>query len=85
MKVEVEQAIRVKSIALDIVEEVMKDQSRFNEKDLKHATELLARCVCDMVNLYTGLSEDHETTLKGTVTKAKVSYNSIMTYKKHFV
>jgi hypothetical protein len=77
MNYKTEQALRVKSIALDIIEEIVQDEKKFPNRDLKQSTELLARCICDLVNVYTNITEDHEVTLKGTVIKAKVSYNSL--------
>ncbi|MGM0844394.1 MAG: hypothetical protein ACQEUT_05405 [Bacillota bacterium] len=82
MNIEKEQALKVKSIALDIIEELLKDESHFKEKDLKHTAEMLSRCVCDLVNIYTGITEAHESALQGTVTKAKISYNSIIANKQ---
>ncbi|MCA1056632.1 hypothetical protein LCM10_16740 [Rossellomorea aquimaris] len=78
MKYETEQALRIKSLAMDVIEALMKDQSDYEQKDLKQATELFARCVCDLVNVYTNISEDHDTTLRGTVVKAKVGYNALV-------
>ncbi len=72
-----EQAIRVKSIALDIIEDLLKEDSEYDGKSLKQSSELLARCICDLVNVYTGVTEDVESTLKGTIIKAKVSHNSL--------
>ncbi|MBN8191665.1 hypothetical protein JI667_05815 [Bacillus sp. NTK074B] len=76
MKYETEQALRVKSLALDVMEELMKDEER-NVQELKQLSELFSRCICDLVNVYTNTSEDHETTLKGTVIKAKIGYNLV--------
>ncbi|MGF2615443.1 hypothetical protein FZC84_18115 [Rossellomorea vietnamensis] len=82
MNIEVEQALKVKSIALDIIEELLKDEAHFKEKDLKQTAEMLSRCVCDLVNVYTGISESHESALKGTIAKARISYNAIAAYKQ---
>lgn len=81
MNIEVEQALKVKSIALDIIEELLKDDTHYREKDLKQAAELLSRCVCDLVNIYTGITGEHETALQGTIAKAKVSYNAVVSNK----
>jgi hypothetical protein len=78
MKYETEQALRVKSLAMDVIEELMKDQPVHDQKDLKQVTELFARCICDLVNVYTNTSEDHEMTLRGTVIKARIGYNTIL-------
>jgi hypothetical protein len=80
MKYETEQALHVKSLAMDVIEELMKDQSDFDPKDLKQVTEMFARCMCELVNVYTNISEDHDMTLRGTVIKAKIGYNAL---KKH--
>ncbi|WP_421384311.1 hypothetical protein ACOJQI_06795 [Bacillus salacetis] len=82
MNIEVEQALKVKSIALDIIEELLKDEAHYREKDLKNAAELLSRCICDLVNIYAGISDVHDTALQGTIAKAKISYNSIVTNKQ---
>lgn len=78
MKYETEQALRVKSLAIDVIEELMKDRPDYDQKNLKQVTELFARCICDLVNVYTNISEDHEMTLRGTVTKAKIGYNALI-------
>jgi predicted RecB family endonuclease len=78
MKYETEQALRVKSLAMDVIEELMKDHPVHDQKDLKQVTELFARCICDLVNVYTNTSEDHEMTLRGTVIKAKIGYNALI-------
>jgi hypothetical protein len=82
MKVEMEQALKVKSIALDIIEELMKDEAHYKEKDLKHTAEMLSRCICDLVNIYTGITDAHESALQGTISKAKISYNAIVANKQ---
>ncbi|RIW30151.1 hypothetical protein D3H55_17040 [Bacillus salacetis] len=82
MNLEVEQALKVKSIALDIIEELLQDEAHYKEKDLKNAAELLSRCVCDLVNIYAGISEVHDTALQGTISKVKISYNSIVNSKE---
>jgi predicted RecB family endonuclease len=78
MKYETEQALRVKSLAMDVIEELMKDQPVHDQKDLKQVTELFARCICDLVNVYTNTSEDHEMTLRGTVIKARIGCNTLL-------
>jgi hypothetical protein len=82
VNMEVEQALKVKSIALDIIEELLQDEVHYREQDLKNAAELLARCVCDLVNVYAGITEVHGTALQGTIAKTKVSYNAILTSKQ---
>jgi hypothetical protein len=77
MRYETEQALHVKSLAMDVIEELVKDQSNYEPKDLKQVTEMFARCMCDLVNVYTNISEDHEMTLRGTVIKAKIGYNAL--------
>lgn len=79
MKYETEQALRVKSLAIDVMEELMKDERLYSVKELKQLSELFSRCICDLVNVYTNTSEDHEMTLKGTVIKAKIAYNLMKT------
>lgn len=81
MNIEVEQALKVKSIALDIIEELLKDESHYKEKDLKQAAEMLSRCICDLVNIYAGITDVHETALQGTIAKAKVGYNAVISNK----
>ncbi|PFA69377.1 hypothetical protein CN378_04130 [Bacillus sp. AFS015802] len=75
MKYETEQALRVKSLVMDVMEELMKDEGERSAQELKQLSELFSRCICDLVNVYTNTSEDHEMTLKGTVIKAKIGYN----------
>lgn len=75
MKYEVEQALRVKSLAIDVMEELMKEDRKYDVQELKQLSELFSRCICDLVNVYSNISEDHEMTLKGTVIKAKIGYN----------
>ncbi|WP_226674470.1 hypothetical protein [Rossellomorea aquimaris] len=75
MKYEIEQALRVKSLAIDVMEELMKNESKHSVQELKQLSELFSRCICDLVNVYTNTSEDHEMTLKGTIIKAKIGYN----------
>jgi hypothetical protein len=75
MKYEIEQALRVKSLAIDVMEELMKDDGKHSVQELKQLSELFSRCICDLVNVYTNTSEDHEMILKGTVIKAKIGYN----------
>jgi hypothetical protein len=82
VNIEVEQALKVKSIALDIIEELLKDENHYREKDLKQASEMLSRCICDLVNVYAGITDVHETALQGTIAKAKVSYNAIIANKQ---
>jgi hypothetical protein len=78
MKYETEQALRVKSLAMDVIEELMKDHPVHDPKDLKQVTELFARCICDLVNVYTNTSEDHEMTLRGTVIKTRIGCNTLL-------
>ncbi|KSU62322.1 hypothetical protein AS034_09355 [[Bacillus] enclensis] len=78
MKYETEQALRVKSLAMDVIEELMKDEPCYEARDLKQVSELFARCICDLVNVYTNISEDHQTTLSGTVIKARIGYNTLL-------
>lgn len=75
MKYEIEQALRVKSLAIDVMEELMKEDRKYDVQELKQLSELFSRCICDLVNVYSNISEDHEMTLKGTVIKAKIGYN----------
>lgn len=75
MKYEIEQALRVKSLAIDVMEELMKEDRKYEVQELKQLSELFSRCICDLVNVYSNISEDHEITLKGTVIKAKIGYN----------
>ncbi|MEG9296450.1 hypothetical protein V6B33_08305 [Mangrovibacillus sp. Mu-81] len=77
MRYETEQALYIKSLAMDVIEELMKDHSNYDPKDLKQVTEMFARCMCDLVNVYTNISEHHEMTLRGTVIKAKIGYNAL--------
>ncbi|XXM73323.1 hypothetical protein ACQ0QQ_05370 [Lysinibacillus sphaericus] len=78
MKYETEQALRVKSLAMDVIEELMKEDQYYEARDLKQVSELFARCICDLVNVYTNLSEDHQSTLSGTVIKARIGYNTLL-------
>ncbi|WP_175988628.1 hypothetical protein [Bacillus sp. Marseille-Q1617] len=78
MKYETEQALRVKSLAMDVIEELMKDDPVYEARDLKQVSELFARCICDLVNVYTNTSEDHQSTLSGTVIKARIGYNTLL-------
>ncbi|MGG3914526.1 hypothetical protein [Bacillus sp. es.034] len=75
MKYEIEQALRVKSLAIDVMEELMKEDRKYDVQELKQLSELFSRCICDLVNVYSNTSEDHEMILKGTVIKAKIGYN----------
>ncbi|MGD6958075.1 hypothetical protein ACQCWA_09590 [Rossellomorea aquimaris] len=75
MNYQTEQALRVKSLVIDVIEELMKEDGKHEVQELKQLSELFSRCICDLVNVYTNTSEDHEMTLKGTVIKAKIGYN----------
>ncbi|PLR75592.1 hypothetical protein CU633_20355 [Bacillus sp. V3-13] len=77
MKIEMERALRVKSLSSEILEQLLEDRTSFKEKDLRNAVELLARSVQDLANLYTGLEEDHVSTLKATIMKMKVCNNTL--------
>ncbi|MDZ5470571.1 hypothetical protein SM124_02295 [Bacillus sp. 31A1R] len=77
MSPEIEKALRVKCIANDILELLMEDQTNFSEMDLRNIVELLARSVNDLTNIYTGLDEDHGTTLKATIAKMRIGYNTL--------
>ncbi|PLR80709.1 hypothetical protein CVD25_20380 [Bacillus canaveralius] len=77
MKIEVERALRVKSLSNDILEQLLEDRISFKEKDLRNAVELLARSVQDLTNLYVGVEEDHVSTLKATIMKMKICHNTL--------
>ncbi|KAF0824370.1 hypothetical protein ACOSZF_08025 [Cytobacillus firmus] len=81
MKLEIEKAYRVKSLSQDILEHLMEDNTIYNPEDLKHVIEMLARSVADLVTLYTDPEGDHETALKGTISKMRIGYNVIQ-YKE---
>ncbi|MCA1062162.1 hypothetical protein QTG56_19255 [Rossellomorea sp. AcN35-11] len=80
MNYETEQALRVKSLALDVIEELMNEERKHGAKELKQLSELFSRCICDLVNVYTNTAEDHEMTLKGTVIKAKIGFNILKSH-----
>ncbi|MFC7784587.1 MULTISPECIES: hypothetical protein [unclassified Rossellomorea] len=84
MNYQTEQALRVKSLAIDVMEELMKEDGQHGVQELKQLSELFSRCICDLVNVYTNTSEDHEMTLKGTIIKAKIGYN-IMKAKSEII
>ncbi|MEI5905937.1 hypothetical protein WAK64_02500 [Bacillus spongiae] len=77
MKTEIEQAIRIKSTALDVIEELVKNEYSLNEQQVKESLELMARCVCDLVNVYTNITEDHQSALQGGMIKSKICLNLI--------
>lgn len=81
MKVEFEKALRVKSLSQDILEHLMEDSTSYNHEDLKHVIEMLSRSVSDLATLYTDRTGDHETALKGTISKMRISYN-VLQYKE---
>lgn len=81
MKLEIEKAYRVKSLSQDILEHLMEDNTIYNPEDLKHVIEMLARSVADLVTLYTDPEGDHETALKGTISKMRIGYN-VLQYKE---
>ncbi|MEK3855336.1 hypothetical protein [Cytobacillus sp. FSL H8-0458] len=81
MKLEKEKAYRVKSLSQDILEHLMEDNTSYQQDDLKHVIEMLARSVADLVTLYTDREGDHETALKGTISKMRIGYN-VLQYKE---
>ncbi|KML39746.1 MULTISPECIES: hypothetical protein [Bacillaceae] len=81
MKHEKEKAYRVKSLSQDILEHLMEDNTIYRHEDLKHVIEMLARSVSDLVTLYTEREADHETALKGTISKMRIGYN-VLQYKE---
>ncbi|MBN8199368.1 hypothetical protein [Bacillus sp. NTK034] len=81
MKLENEKAYRVKGLSQDILEHLMEDNTSYNSEDLKHVIEMLARTVSDLVTVYTDREGDHETVLKGTISKMRISYN-VLQYKE---
>ncbi|EWG11733.1 hypothetical protein [Cytobacillus firmus] len=81
MKLEIEKAYRVKSLSQDILEHLMEDNTSYYSEDLKHVIEMLARSVADLVTLYTDREGDHETALKGTISKMRIGYN-VLQYKE---
>jgi hypothetical protein len=81
MKSENEKAYRVKSLSQDILEHLMEDNTAYHYEDLKHVIEMLARSVSDLATLYTDREGDHETALKGTISKMRISYN-VLQYKE---
>ncbi|UII57201.1 hypothetical protein LS684_07095 [Cytobacillus spongiae] len=82
MRRDIERALRVKSLSLDILAELMEDGVTYDERELKHSVELLARSVNDLVNLYAGIEEDHPTTFKGTIAKMKIATNNLQSCKE---
>ena len=81
MNLEQEKAYRVKSLSQDILEHLMEDNTIYRHEDLKHVIEMLARSVSDLVTLYTEREADHETALKGTISKMRIGYN-VLQYKE---
>jgi hypothetical protein len=85
MRREMGQALKVKETVLDLIQELLNDQKVFTEQELKATVELLARGMCDMVNVYTNTMEDHETVLKGTIVKVKIANNIVKGVSKTIV
>ncbi|MCM3705803.1 MULTISPECIES: hypothetical protein [Cytobacillus] len=81
MNLDKEKAYRVKSLSQDILEHLMEDNTSYRHDDLKYVIEMLARSVSDLVTLYTDREGDHETALKGTISKMRIGYN-ILQYKE---
>ncbi|MGX1264851.1 hypothetical protein RKD55_002655 [Rossellomorea marisflavi] len=77
MKREAELALRVKSLVLEGMEELVKDGGATGDKEWKKVAEVYSRCICDLVTVIADEQSDPERILKGTVAKAKIGYNMI--------
>ncbi|WP_416313149.1 hypothetical protein [Rossellomorea sp. FS2] len=77
MKREAELALRVKSLVLEGMEELVKDDGTADDKEWKKVAEVYSRCICDLVAVIADEHSDPERILKGTVAKAKIGYNMI--------
>lgn len=82
MKMELEKALRVKSLSQEILKELVEDRTSYKEDDLRQVIELLARSVNELSDLYLGQNCDHDLVLKGTIIKMKIGLNTIAMKKK---
>ncbi|MBD1383288.1 hypothetical protein [Metabacillus arenae] len=74
---EKEKVQMIKELSESIIRLMLKDGYQKNQAGLASAVELLARCVYDMSVVYQKKDENLEESLKGTIAKMQIAYNSI--------
>ncbi|MFC0270650.1 hypothetical protein ACFFIX_04190 [Metabacillus herbersteinensis] len=80
-----DQVQRIKDISEDIVRKVLRDDYIESQQDMKKTIELLARSVYDFSVIHLDPACNKEETLKGTLSKVKISHNTVSKINKQQV
>ncbi|MCM3536815.1 hypothetical protein [Priestia endophytica] len=70
--------IRIRELAYEILHCRLQDQTAYCQQDLQEVVELLARVVVDLTNTQLREDADPPTSLKATVSKTRMAYNTMM-------
>ncbi|MDR0137036.1 hypothetical protein RFW18_04705 [Metabacillus idriensis] len=74
---EKEKVLKIKEFSDDIVRKVLHDEYSPDAHSLKNVVELLSRSVYDLSEMYLNDQCNHEETLKGTLAKMKIAFNTV--------
>jgi hypothetical protein len=77
-----ENLLKIQHWSKEIVRELLRDGYQLDETNWKNAVENLSRSIIDLTNIQLGLDANEETTLKATLSKVRIAYNSITSQKE---
>lgn len=82
MRDEIEKIVQINHLANEMLKEIVRCGHQLEGPALKGTVENLARSVIDLTNIQLGKESDMQTTLKGTLIKTRLAYNSLLIKKK---
>jgi hypothetical protein len=77
-----EKLLKIQHLSKEIVRELLRDGYQLDETNWKNTVENLSRSIIDLTNIQLGLDANEETTLKATLSKVRIAYNSITSQKE---
>jgi hypothetical protein len=77
-----EKLLKIQHWSKEIVRELLRDGYQLDETNWKNTVENLSRSIIDLTNIQLGLDANEETTLKATLSKVRIAYNSITSQKE---
>jgi len=73
-----ENLVKINQLALSIVEKMLKDSERSRSIEDLQVIENLSRTIVDLTNIQLGKDGDPATTLKASLIRTRLSYNSVV-------
>jgi hypothetical protein len=77
-----EKLLKIQHWSKEIVRELLRDGYQLDETNWKNTVENLSRSIIDLTNIQLGSDANEETTLKATLSKVRIAYNSITSQKE---